>query len=184
MTTARLIMRRSLRWMVHPSSFTISSTADHATLIVGRSGFLEFVDTSNGAQATVINNAGGEVRIADLTTGGTSLGSIAGAGTFNLGSKQLTVGSLNTSTTVSGIIEDRFPGTSYRRRRLAGQGRHGNADANGRQPLYRRHDRQRRRIGGWRFRQPYRRSVGGRTDFSGARRNARWLRQRHWRRNQ
>ena len=96
--------------MVHPSSFTNSSTADHATLIVGESGFLGFVGSSSGAQATVINNAGGEVKIADLTTGGTSFGSIAGAGTFNLGSKQLTVGSLNTSTTVSGVIEDHFPG--------------------------------------------------------------------------
>ena len=90
--------------------FHDSSTADHATLIAGPGGFIEFVDTSRGDQATVINNAGGEVRIADLTTGGTSFGSIAGAGTFNLGDKQLTVGSLNTSTTVSGVIEDHFPG--------------------------------------------------------------------------
>ena len=86
------------------------SRADHATLIVGESGFLEFVDSSSGDQARVINNSGGEVKIADLATGGTSFGSIEGAGTFNLGSKQLTVGSLNTSTTVSGVIEDGFPG--------------------------------------------------------------------------
>ena len=33
-------------------------------------------------------------------------GSIAGAGTYFLGSKQLTVGSNNLSTTVSGLIED------------------------------------------------------------------------------
>ena len=90
--------------------FHDSSTAGTATLIVGESGFLEFVDSSSGDQARVINNAGGEVKIADLTTGGTSFGSIEGAGTFNLGSKQLTVGSLNTSTTVSGVIEDHFPG--------------------------------------------------------------------------
>jgi outer membrane autotransporter protein len=90
--------------------FHDSSSADHATLIAGTNGFIEFVDTSSGDQATVINNAGGEVKIADLTTGGTSFGSIAGAGTFNLGSKQLTVGSNNESTTVSGVIEDHFPG--------------------------------------------------------------------------
>jgi autotransporter-associated beta strand protein len=90
--------------------FHDSSTAGTATLIVGESGFLEFVDSSSGDQARVINNAGGEVRIADLTTGGTSFGSIEGAGTFNLGSKQLTVGSNNASTTVSGVIEDHFPG--------------------------------------------------------------------------
>ena len=90
--------------------FHDSSRADHATLIAGPGGFIEFVDSSSGDQARVINNAGGEVKIADLTTDGTSFGSIEGAGTFNLGSKQLTVGSLNTSTTVSGVIEDRFPG--------------------------------------------------------------------------
>jgi outer membrane autotransporter protein len=91
--------------------FSNSSTADHATLIVNQSGFIGFVGTSNGDQATIINNADGEVKIANLTTGGTSFGSIAGAGTFNLGSKQLTVGSNNDSTTVSGVIEDHFPGS-------------------------------------------------------------------------
>ena len=91
-------------------NFLNSSTADHATLIVDNNGFLGLQDQSNGDQATVINNAGGEVKIADLTTGGTSFGSIAGAGTFNLGSNQLTVGSNNASTTVSGVIEDHFPG--------------------------------------------------------------------------
>ena len=90
--------------------FHDSSTADQATLIVDNNGFVGFVGTSDGDQATVINNAGGEVKIANLTTGGTSFGSIAGAGTFNLGSKQLTVGSNDDSTTVSGVIEDHFPG--------------------------------------------------------------------------
>src|SRR5580704_14693947 len=92
--------------------FHDSSRADQATLIAGPGGFIEFVDTSSGDQATVINDAGGEVKIANLTTDGTSFGSIAGAGTFNLGSKQLTVGSNNASTTVSGVIEDHFPGGS------------------------------------------------------------------------
>ncbi len=98
------------------TTFNNSSTAGHATLIVDNGGFIGFNDQSSGAQATVINNAGGEVRIADLTTGGTSFGSIAGAGTFNLGSNQLTVGSNNASTTVSGVIEDRFQGITNRRR--------------------------------------------------------------------
>jgi autotransporter-associated beta strand protein len=92
------------------TTFNNSSTADHATLIVDNGGFVGFADASSGDQATIINNAGGEVKIADLTTDGTSFGSIAGAGTFNLGSKQLTVGSNNDSTTVSGVIEDHFPG--------------------------------------------------------------------------
>src|SRR5271165_6938462 len=92
------------------TNFMDSSTAFHATLIVDNNGFVGFVGTSDGAQATIINNAGGEVKIANLTTGGTSFGSIAGAGTYNLGSKQLTVGSNDDSTTVSGVIEDHFPG--------------------------------------------------------------------------
>ena len=64
--------------------FHDSSTADHATLIVDESGFLGFDGASSGDQATVVNNAGGEVSIAGLTTGGTSFGSIAGAGTRRL----------------------------------------------------------------------------------------------------
>src|SRR5271166_2878581 len=94
------------------TNFMDSSTAFHATLIVDNNGFVGFVGTSDGAQATIINNAGGEVKIANLTTGGTSFGSIAGAGTYNLGSKQLTVGSNNDSTTVDGVIEDHFPGAN------------------------------------------------------------------------
>ena len=42
----------------------------------------------------------------DPSRTGTTAGSIAGAGTYFLGSKQLTVGSNNLSTTVSGTIED------------------------------------------------------------------------------
>jgi autotransporter-associated beta strand protein len=93
-------------------AFNSSSTAGQATLIVDKNGFAGFFGTSNGAQAIIINNAGGEVKIANLTTGGTSFGSIAGAGTYNLGSKQLTVGSNGDSTTVSGVIEDHFPGAN------------------------------------------------------------------------
>ena len=51
-------------------------------LIVENGGFVGFNDQSNGAQATVINNAGGEVGFFGLSTPGTTLGSIAGAGTF------------------------------------------------------------------------------------------------------
>ena len=86
-------------------NFNASSTANQATLIVEKGGFVGFNGTSNGAQATVINNAGGEVGFFGLSTPGTTLGSIAGAGTFSLGSKELTVGSLGTSTEVSGIIQ-------------------------------------------------------------------------------
>ena len=49
--------------MLHKLFFFNSSTADHATIIVERGGFLGFNDQSNGAQATVINNAGGEASV-------------------------------------------------------------------------------------------------------------------------
>ena len=86
------------------SNFNNSSTAGQATLIVENSGFVGFNDQSNGDKATVINNAGGEVGLFGLSTPGTTLGSIEGAGTFTLGSKELTVGSNGLSTEVSGII--------------------------------------------------------------------------------
>ena len=85
-------------------NFFDSSTADHATIIVDRGGFLGFNDQSNGNQATIINNAGGEVGLFGLSTAGTTVGSIAGDGTFTLASKNLTVGSNNNSTEVGGII--------------------------------------------------------------------------------
>ena len=86
------------------TNFNNSSNAGQATLIVENGGFVGFNDQSSGAQATVINNAGGEVGFFGLSTPGTTLGSIAGAGTFTLTSKELTVGSNNTSTEVSGSI--------------------------------------------------------------------------------
>jgi T5SS/PEP-CTERM-associated repeat protein len=51
-----------------------------------------------------ITNSGGTVDISGLTTLGMTAGSIEGAGTYNLGSKALTVGLNNHSTTVSGPI--------------------------------------------------------------------------------
>jgi autotransporter-associated beta strand protein len=85
-------------------NFFNSSNAGQATLIANNGGFIGFNDQSSGAQATVISNAGGEVGFFGLSTTGTTLGSIAGAGTFTLTSKALTVGSNNTSTEVSGSI--------------------------------------------------------------------------------
>ena len=85
-------------------NFFNSSNAGQATLIVNNGGFIGFNDQSSGAQATVINNAGGEVGFFGLSTTGTTLGSIAGAGTFTLTDKELTVGSNGTSTEVSGSI--------------------------------------------------------------------------------
>jgi autotransporter passenger strand-loop-strand repeat protein len=69
--------------------FLGNSTAGNASLINVGSGYVDFSQTTG---------PGGDHKI--------SAGSIAGAGAFHLGSDQLTVGADNTSTTVSGAIQD------------------------------------------------------------------------------
>lgn len=87
-------------------SFYNNSTAGSATII--NSGNLRFLDASTAGSATLINNVGGSVDFSNSTgphgDGRLSAGSIAGAGAYNLGANELTVGSNNSSTEVSGII--------------------------------------------------------------------------------
>ena len=52
----------------------------------------------------IANNSGGLLDISGLTTTGISVGDVGGAGNIDLGSKQLTVGSLNANNTISGVI--------------------------------------------------------------------------------
>jgi autotransporter-associated beta strand protein len=84
--------------------FQNSSTAGNATIIIAGGGLTAFADSSTGGSARLIAASGGAVDITSLSTGGMTAGSIEGAGSFALGSKQLTVGSNNLSTTVSGVI--------------------------------------------------------------------------------
>jgi autotransporter-associated beta strand protein len=86
--------------------FGETSTAANATIINNNGGTTYFFDASSAGNATIVANAGGTVDISGLTTGGTTAGSIAGAGLYFIGSKQLTVGSNNLSTTVNGVIAD------------------------------------------------------------------------------
>jgi outer membrane autotransporter protein len=99
------------------TNFFQDSTAGNATITTNDGGLTSFFGRSTGDNAAFITNAGGVVDISGLgtfpdsgapdeTVGGMTAGSIAGAGTYDLGSKQLTVGSNNSSTTVSGIIND------------------------------------------------------------------------------
>jgi autotransporter-associated beta strand protein len=88
------------------TEFFASTTAGNATIITGNGGAVAFIDSSSGGAARFITNAGAAFDISQLTTAGTTAGSIEGAGTYYLGDKQLTVGSNNLSTTVSGIISD------------------------------------------------------------------------------
>jgi autotransporter-associated beta strand protein len=85
--------------------FLNASTAGNAIIITNAGGITGFENSATGGEARFITNAGGEFDISSLSTGGMTAGSIEGAGTFSLGSNQLTVGSNNLSTTVSGVID-------------------------------------------------------------------------------
>jgi autotransporter-associated beta strand protein len=89
-------------------TFQDSSTAGSATII--NNARILFENSSTGGNAAIVNNAPGA--LVDFSTSSgpasnqVSAGSIAGGGKFYLGSDTLTVGSNNTSTTVSGVISD------------------------------------------------------------------------------
>ena len=100
------------------TGFYQDSTAGSATITTNSGGITSFYSRSSGGAAAFITNAGGIVDISGLglshddsgdppaNVTGTTAGSIAGAGTYDLGSKLLTVGSNNLSTVVSGVIQD------------------------------------------------------------------------------
>ncbi len=87
-------------------SFFDFSTAGNATIT--NNGSLQFHNTSTAGNAALINNAGGIVDFSDSLGPGSlqrlSAGSIAGAGNYLLGANELTVGSNDFSTEVSGVI--------------------------------------------------------------------------------
>jgi outer membrane autotransporter protein len=87
-------------------SFTDTATAGNATITTNSGTLTQFTNFSSGGQARLITNAGGQVDISGLLSGGMSAGSIEGAGDYFLGANQLTVGSNNLSTTVSGTVND------------------------------------------------------------------------------
>ena len=87
-------------------NFHNSSTAGSASITLQNGGSAVFADTSSGGTAAFSVVTGSALDISLLTNGGTTAGSIAGGGSFFLGHNTLTVGSLNTSTTVSGQILD------------------------------------------------------------------------------
>ena len=88
------------------TDFYGSSTADSAVIITGNGGRTYLGQTSSGATAQFITTGTGVVDISNMYTAGTTAGSIEGDGTWQLGSKAITVGSLDTDTTVSGVIRD------------------------------------------------------------------------------
>ena len=111
-------------------TFFNTSTAANATISnTGSRATMEFRDSSTAGNASIFNDAtlwfigrgtAGNASITNGSSGNTdfsdstgpagdrklSAGSIAGGGTFYLGQNELTVGSNNQSTTVSGVIAD------------------------------------------------------------------------------
>jgi T5SS/PEP-CTERM-associated repeat protein/autotransporter-associated beta strand protein len=87
--------------------------AGNATLIANggttsaNGGGIRFQSGGIGDSARLVVNAGASADFShNAFHGGTAVGSIEGAGRFSLGGSLLTVGNLNTSTTVSGNIKD------------------------------------------------------------------------------
>jgi autotransporter-associated beta strand protein len=91
-------------------AFNNQSTAENATIVTNAGSATLFFDRSNGGNAQFITAAGGVVDFSGTggpdNLGKISAGSIAGAGDYFLGSNELTVGSNNLSTEVSGTIND------------------------------------------------------------------------------
>jgi autotransporter-associated beta strand protein len=90
-------------------NFENNSTAGNATITTNNIGLTSFFDTATGGNARFVTNAGGVFDMSVLTSGGMTAGSIEGAGSIFLGSKNLAVGGSNLSMTFSGIISDCGP---------------------------------------------------------------------------
>ena len=73
----------------------------------GKDGAVFFVGTPASSMVQIINNGGGDFDMSGVTSAaGLTVGSISGAGVFNLGNKPLTVGGNGMSTTVTGVLKD------------------------------------------------------------------------------
>ena len=77
----------------------------HERRVIG--GYAYFYDTSTGGNAQFILTTGSTLDIGQVNFGSTvSFGSLSGAGRIYLGGRQIQIGSLNTSTTISGLMSD------------------------------------------------------------------------------
>jgi autotransporter-associated beta strand protein len=94
------------------TTFIDNSTAGNATLIAnggtngGAGGGIFFIQQTTGGTASVILNGNGFLDISSAPATSISIGSLAGNGNVYLGINNLAVGSNNTSTTFSGVIQD------------------------------------------------------------------------------
>ncbi|TAJ40538.1 MAG: autotransporter domain-containing protein [Reyranella sp.] len=81
-----------------------SQTTAGSSTITNNGGTINFTADSAGGTARYVGNSG-TLDISGLSGTGMSIGSIEGAGTILLGSKRLTVGSTNLSTSVGAIAD-------------------------------------------------------------------------------
>jgi len=90
----------------------LAASAGNATIIAnpgsngGTGGLIQFGSTSDGGTARIQVFGDGSLDIAPTNALGVTIGSLEGDGLVLLGSKVLTIGSNNLTTTFSGIIQD------------------------------------------------------------------------------
>ncbi|MCS2163624.1 autotransporter-associated beta strand repeat-containing protein [Scandinavium sp. H11S7] len=85
------------------SQMLMSDSAHGGTSVTTNSGMVAFSGNAQAANATIANQSGANVTLADASNK-TSIGSLSGEGTVNLGSKTLSEGNLNLNDTISGLI--------------------------------------------------------------------------------
>ncbi|WP_145831524.1 autotransporter-associated beta strand repeat-containing protein [Bradyrhizobium huanghuaihaiense] len=93
------------------SQLTFDTNTTAGSAVIRNSGHVLFDGNSTPGDAQLINNTSGAVFDLSMSPGPNSdnkltAGSLAGGGTFYLGGKELTVGSSNLSTTVTGVLAD------------------------------------------------------------------------------
>jgi autotransporter-associated beta strand protein len=88
----------------NPLTFQQNSTAGNAT--INNNSQIIFFDAGTGGAARLMNGSAGTVDMSFLSTAGMTVGSIEGAGTIALSSKNLAVGGNNLTTTFNGILQD------------------------------------------------------------------------------
>jgi hypothetical protein len=92
------------------TQFKNNSNAGSAILTanggVGTGGSIVFLNDATGGTAQVEVNGNGFLEISQHNAPGVTVGSLKGSGNVFLGSRNLTVGSNNISTTFSGVIQD------------------------------------------------------------------------------
>ncbi len=92
--------------------FEGSATVGNATLTANNGSFIQFFNTSSGGISQIVLNTGGTLAV-QKSSGDLSIGSLSGNGQVlfsnesgGAATQSLTVGSLNTSTTFAGSIQD------------------------------------------------------------------------------